>query len=325
MKHRYILQPYSGMNSRHLCPGCKSRDRSFALYIDTETGQTIHPSVGRCNHESGCGYHYAPKEYFQENRISFETDRPRQQSRPVQEVKIEPSFIAPEVAASSLTGYRSNNFVSFLIGLFGEEITNQLIGEYFIGTSKHWSGSTVFWQIDIKGNIKTGKIMLYDATTGKRVKEPFNCITWVHKVLKQSDFNLKQCLFGEHLLVDKSKPVAIVESEKTAIIASVYLPRFIWLAAGSLNNLSLERCRILAGRRVVLFPDLNGFDKWTAKAKELSDQMPDTSFKVSEILNQYATEAERISGLDLADYIIEIEYRIKNRQFDFPIFEPIIN
>jgi len=56
--------------------------------------------------------------------------------------------------------------------------------------------------------------MLYSPTTGKRVKEPFNHITWVHKALKQPDFNLKQCLFGEHLLQDKTKPVAIVESEK---------------------------------------------------------------------------------------------------------------
>ena len=43
--------------------------------------------------------------------------------------------------------------------------------------------------------------MLYDPTTGKRVKEPFNHISWVHKVIKQPEFELKQCLFGEHLLL----------------------------------------------------------------------------------------------------------------------------
>jgi hypothetical protein len=67
-------------------------------------------------------------------------------------------------------------------------------------------------------------------------------------------------LFGEHLLIDKTKPVAIVESEKTAVIASVYLPQFIWVAVGSLTNLNAEKCNVLKGRTVTLFPDLNGFD-----------------------------------------------------------------
>jgi hypothetical protein len=72
------------------------------------------------------------------------------------------------------------------------------------------------------------------------------------------------------LLQNSNKPIAIVESEKTAIIASVYMPDYIWLATGSLNNLSAEKCAVLNGRRVILFPDLNAFDKWTTKSKEFS-------------------------------------------------------
>jgi hypothetical protein len=75
--------------------------------------------------------------------------------------------------------------------------------------------------------------MLNNPTTGKRIKEPFNHINWAQKVLKEPEYELKQCFFGEQL-IDKSKPVAIVESEKTAVIASGYLPQFIWLAAGSI-------------------------------------------------------------------------------------------
>lgn len=148
--------------------------------------------------------------------------------------------------------------------------------------------------------------MLYSPTTGKRVKNLELPVYWVHKALKQPEFELRQCLFGTHLLIDKTKPVAIVESEKTAVIASVYLPQFIWVAVGSLTNLNAEKCSILKGRTVTLFPDLNGFDKWSSKAKELSHL---AIFTVSDLLERKATEAERKQGFDLADYLIKYNYK----------------
>jgi hypothetical protein len=48
--------------------------------------------------------------------------------------------------------------------------------------------------------------MLYNANTGKRIKEPFNHATWVHSVLKLPEFNLQQCFFGEHLLQGNNLP-----------------------------------------------------------------------------------------------------------------------
>ncbi len=61
----YSLQKYKGTATRHTCPKCGDR-HSFVYYVD-ENNVPLHPSVGRCNHESGCGYHYTPKEYFQEH------------------------------------------------------------------------------------------------------------------------------------------------------------------------------------------------------------------------------------------------------------------
>ena len=305
-EHKYILEPYKGMKTRYRCPDCQQRDKTFSLYIDTETGEHIHPSVGRCNRESNCGHHYTPKQYFQDNNISFDTPQPKAyKPRPVTPQPKPVSFIPVEVFKASLKAHETNHFVQFLIDLFGVEVSNELISRYFIATSKYWNGATVFWQIDTQGKIRTGKIMLYSPTTGKRIKKPLNHISWVHKALKQPEFELKQCLFGEHLLIDKTKPVAIVESEKTAVIASVYLPQFIWLAVGSLTNLNAEKCNILKGRTVTLFPDLNGFDKWSSKAKELSHL---ANFTVSDLLERKATEAERKQGFDLADYLIKFDY-----------------
>jgi hypothetical protein len=180
-----------------------------------------------------------------------------------------------------------------------------LIGRYFIGTSKHWNGATVFWQIDKNGKIRTGKIMLYNSETGRRVKEPFNQISWVHTAVKLSDYKLKQCFFGEHLLKDNNMPVAIVESEKTAIIASVYLPQFIWLAAGGSEGLSEEKFRVLQGHNVVLYPDLNCFDKWEKKAYELSHI---DRISISDLLEKKATDEERRQGADLVDYLVRFNY-----------------
>ena len=313
-EHKYILEPYKGMNTRYRCPSCQQRDKTFSLYIDTETGEHINPTVGRCNRESNCGHHYTPKQYFQDNNISFDTPQPKAyKPRPVTPQPKPVSFIPVEVFKASLKAHETNHFVQFLINLFGVEVASQLVSRYFIATSKHWNGATVFWQIDTQGKVRTGKIMLYSPTTGKRVKDLELPVYWVHKALKQPEFELRQCLFGEHLLIDKTKPVAIVESEKTAVIASVYLPQFVWVAVGSLTNLNAEKCSILKGRTVTLFPDLNGFDKWRSKAKELSHL---AIFTVSDLLERKATEAEKKQGFDLADYLIKYDYKA------FALLEP---
>ncbi len=313
-EHRYTLEPYKGMKTRYSCPSCQQH-KVFALYIDTETGEHLNESVGRCNREINCGYNYTPKQYFEENNILFDKPQQQRQQRVIQPPQPKPiSFVSVEVFTASLQSHESNNFIKFLIELFGVEVTKALIEKYFIGTSKYWNGATVFWQIDKDFNIRTGKIMLNSPTTGKRVQEPFNHINWVHKALKLSDFELKQCLFGEHLLNDNSKPIALCESEKTAIIASVYFPNDIWLATGGLKGLTAEKCKVLQGRTVILYPDLSkpkpnepsAFEQWSSKVKELSHI---ATFGISEYLELNASDEERKQGLDLADYLIKFDYK----------------
>lgn len=304
--YKYTLEPYKGMNSRYTCPEC-GKQKVFSRYIDIETGEQLADHVGKCSRESKCGNHYKPKQYFEDNSLSIDKPKPYFK-KAIQQPIVKPvSFIPFNTFKSSLSGYEQNNFVKYLISLFGFEITTDLISKYYIGSSNHWQGANVFWQVDAKGKVRTGKIMLYSPTTGKRVKEPYNHINWVHSVNKQAEFNLQQCLFGEHLInQSNSKSIAIVESEKTAIIASVYLPMFSWLAVGSLTNLTFDKCKVLQGCKVVLFPDLNGFEKWSNKAKELSTL---ASFTISDLLERKATATEKQQGLDLADYLIRFDYR----------------
>ena len=212
--HRFILQPYKGVTTRHTCPACHKK-RCFSRYIDTEKQISFPDDVGRCDHEQSCGYHLTPKDYFEHNpeakplRSDFATPsawraKPTEQRKPT-------SFIASETVSQTLHGYEKNNLYLFLRSRFGAEEALRLIKDYRVGTSKHWPGSCVFWQTDINGSVRAGKVMLYDADTGKRVKEPYNHVTWVHSLLRLPDFNLCQCFFGEHLLpMNRGKPVAIV-------------------------------------------------------------------------------------------------------------------
>lgn len=293
--YKYILEPYNGMKTRHICPECQKREKTFVRYIDTETKQYIDDSVGRCNREVNCGYHLTPKQYFDNNGI----DKPLKLPKPLKPVKPVPvSYISPEVFKQSLESHEPNNFIKFLIDKLGIDAANDLIQRYHIGNSSHWHGSTVFWQVDLYGKIRTGKIMLYNAYTGKRVKEPYNHIAWMHT---KGD-NISQCLFGSHLLKDKSKIVAIVESEKTAITSSYFMPEFIWIATGGLNQLKTETMQILKGRKVMIYPDLGAYDKWKEKEKELSKI---AICSVSKLLEKKATDDEREHGYDLADYFLK--------------------
>jgi hypothetical protein len=320
MSYRYTLERYRGARTRHTCPSC-GHLREFVRYIDTQTGTYLADHVGQCNREINCGYYYRPKQYFADHKITpKKSDIQRQRKRvctalPAPTPK---SFIPFELFHNSLANYSENNFVRYLQSLFGADITSDLARWFYIGTSSYWKGSAVFWQIDTRGRIRSGKVMLYNATTGKRVKEigpdgsKRSKITWAHSILLKHgvvhDYNLRQCLFGEHQLANQpiNKPVAIVEAEKTAIIATVYLRDFVWLACGSLNNLAVDKCRVLTGRKVILFPDLNCFEKWSAKAKHLQSHL-DCRINVSDLLERKANEGDKEQGFDLADYLVRYQ------------------
>ncbi len=315
-EHTHILEPYKTPATRHTCPACGQK-KVFAKYINSLTGEYLADHVGRCNREVNCGYHYTPKHYFQENPDAKEIPVPVMPVKPTVESK-PVSFIEDSIVQASFQqkAYEVNRFVLFLMDRFGAKMAEDMVKKFSIGNSKFWNGATVFWQIDREWRTHAGKVMQYDRSTGKRVKstQPDGSkkvrITWVHSILKNNgmeqyqNFNLSQCLFGEHQLATEpeDKPVGIVESEKTAIIASIYKPELIWMACGGLSNISAQILKPLQGRKVVLFPDLNAYDKWVKKVQDIPSAV------VSNLLEKIATEEERASGLDLADYLLRFNY-----------------
>ncbi|MGZ3767526.1 MAG: DUF6371 domain-containing protein [Mucilaginibacter sp.] len=301
MNHRYTLEPYKSPKSRHVCPQCGDKYKTFSRYIDTQTLEYLGDAVGRCSREHNCGYHYTPRQHF-ENHVEAGTVTAYHNK--IEFPLLGPSIIHSGIVKRTFSAYDKNNLVQWLCRQFGHEKTFEAVDRYHIGTSNHWPGAAIFWQLDATGKARTGKIMLYDAAKGKRVKQPFNHIKWVHK-LEFAGYYLKQCLFGEHLLAkEPDMPVAIVESEKTALIASICMPEYIWLATGSLHNLNAAICQVLKGRKVTLYPDVNAYPQWQQKAADLQLLISKTRFVVSDMLELNATEQERFESWDLGDYLV---------------------
>ncbi|MFT5253776.1 MAG: hypothetical protein ACI87N_002821, partial [Flavobacteriales bacterium] len=207
-------------SKKFVCPNCSKR--SFVRFVDSETGKYLAENYGRCDRESECRYYSNPaneKKHFSMSKTP--------------EISLT-SYIAINTMNETETRYSQNNFVKFLLNHFTVRQVGITLEVYRVGTSKHWKGASIFWQIDAKNRVRTGKIMLYNESSGKRIKEPYSHVNWVHSVLKLKGFNLKQCLFGLHRInIELSNPIAIVESEKTAVIMSIVAPDFIWLATGS--------------------------------------------------------------------------------------------
>jgi hypothetical protein len=278
-----------------------------------ENGDYLNEAVGRCNHESSCGYHYTPKQFFADNPSARPDwkDNFFRIPQPVVKTTVKKQLwtITTDIVKSSVNPAIDSDFTMFLTGLIGKESTGRIVKEYHIGVTK--SRDVIFYQIDTEGRCRTGKIMKYDRETGHRIKDERigGRITWVHSVLKQSGnpklrlsdkWELTQCLFGEHLLRQYPlKHVALVESEKTAVICSSYWPEYIWLATGGKSQLN-DRLQVLRGRKVVAFPDVDGFSEW----KEKLSQVRGVDIVVSDVLEKHATAEDRVSHVDIADLLI---------------------
>lgn len=273
-------------SKKFVCPNCGKR--SLVRFVDNETGNYLTENYGRCDRESECRYYVHPTNE-KKNFSTFKTPE-----------VVPTSYINSKIMSQTEIDYKQNNFVIFLLKYFEAKQVGKVLEVYHIGTSKHWEGANIFWQIDNKNKVRTGKIMLYNESSGKRIKEPYNHVNWAHSVLKLKGFSLKQCLFGLHRInIELSKPIAIVESEKTAIIMSIEAPDFLWLATGSKANLKEELLKPLRNRKIILHPDYGEFEDW----QKVAIQLKAKGYKIA--ISKLLEQMELKLGFDLADYYLK--------------------
>jgi hypothetical protein len=317
------LEKYKGAKTRYTCPACNSKGE-FTRFVD-DGGNYLPDNVGICNRASKCGYRYTAKQFFADNpeaTIGLKFSKGKKQrrvnygfadktfSKATQTPRTAFDVIPFEHLNATLGNYENNAFVQFLIELFPDCIKEikAALEMYFIGSTK--LGKTVFWQIDQNNRIRTGKIIAYDSASGKRRKDVN--INWIHSELKrlgklEKDFNLMQCYFGQHLLLENpAKLIALVESEKSAIVGNLCFPEWLWLATGSKQNLTIERLQRLGTRPIILFPDADGYNAWQQIGAQARQHGLNVS--VSDWIETEATDEQKTEGFDIADYL-ELQQR----------------
>lgn len=306
MSHYYTLQKYTNPSSRHTCPAC-GRQRCFTLYVDPDDNP-LHETVGRCDHESSCGYHRTPRQYFHDHPEHRHHCHPESSegsfTRPAQSDRVSPGVIPQNLIPPPSA---TNHLITYLKTLLPSSAIARIIADYRLASTP--DQAIIFLQIDQDNQCRTGKIMQYNPTTGHRIKDPDKPgrINWLHSILKRrkqlpSDWQLTQCLFGEHLLPQhQDKTIALVESEKTAIICSAMMPQYLWLATGGKSGLTSERLSSLKGRKIIVFPDIDAFKDWQQKIFTF----PHLDIRISRLLEDNATPADRAAHIDLADWILK--------------------
>ena len=186
---------------------------------------------------------------------------------------------------------------------------------YRLGASRQ--GGVIFWQIDQEGRVRDGKVMYYRPDC-HRDKSKEHRPTWISTFLKRRDpfpdapHETTHCFFGLHLIGEREGDVAIVEAEKTAVILSELYPQYIWLAAGGLGEVQVDKFRPLRGRRVILFPDTDpdgtAYCRWYQAAEEVMRSLfweDSPPIRVSPLLELHATPSQKSCKIDLVDYLFK--------------------
>lgn len=325
------------------CPYCGAK-KHWQRYFDMDTGNVLPKRYGRCDNASKCGKGINPYTdgYAQETSIKQTGEQKVNTSNRERDLKLEKQsiFIPNEILINTLNpkAYDKNIFIQNLLKNvafpFENKDIERVISQYYLGTipDGYRAGAVTFPYIDQSNNIRAIQVKQFDSSNHTTATDFLHSIIekqcqkynkplpeWLVRYKKNE--RIVSCLFGEHLLSKyKTNLIGLVEAPKSAIISTLYFgfpespSNILWLAVYNLSSLNYEKCKNLKGRTVCLFPDLSkdghAYDSWSRKAKELEKQIPGSKFTVSTLLEDKATDSEREQGLDKADYLIKLDWRL---------------
>ena len=245
------------------CPQCgKMRFVPFVLTADPAV--KAGPEYGRCDREQSCGYFRYPG-----SEVNTDTDR-EYTPKPPKEPILFPSYIAEKDIVTT-----SNSLFRSYAGIAGPVILYNAMVLYHCGTGGH--GECIYYQYDGE-HVRTAKAIIY-GKDGHRIKTEDGGVPvwWLHKSPTVAEYTrgkeLKQCLFGQHLLsIYTNASVYVVEAEKTAVMMAATdskpMKERIWLACGGSQMLKgAIDLMPLMGSNVTLIPDDGQYWNWRRTAE----------------------------------------------------------
>jgi hypothetical protein len=284
------LPPLSGSNfpyslekspkKKGKCPQCEHEGK-FRFYED-RNGNRIE-SAGKCERINDCDYHVKPNQEQIKGIFS-------QEFTPKEKPQIEIIFPDKELLAK-IEGFANNHSSNFhKMCLQHLKIPMSHLEKWGVGTDKEF---TVFIHKNQENRIANYKYFKYLATS-KRDKDVDS-----FSLKQPKDKAAKYCipLYGEHLLdTEKLKTVGVVESEKTAVIASWFYPHFDFVTCGAANGLTAEKLPVLFGRKIYWLSDADKAGRENSSLRNLKAY--EQNFELLDLF------PEREDGFDLADAII---------------------
>lgn len=333
--------PWASRDKQLQCPGCGQKGE-YKEYVYADTLQPVDPVehlCGKCNHE-WC-YHLPPREWFSKHPDAIKREVEKIERKPMKPIVLPYDMVMKAMAR----GWKDCNFVRWFGTLpWPKAITREDIKAILIAyhVSKTRDGRVIWWQVDEQKRVMAGKVMRYK-DDGHRVKESGNGNTdWVHAMIRRKayggmchtnckdchnkaicpipadEYELHQCLFGQHLVNEAKnlKVIHVVESEKTALLMAMFDDKFgdehLWMACGGLSNLNPAILQPLKKYHIILYPDTNGIEKWNEKAKHIDNCSMSKWYKAI----QPGTLPE---GADIAD--LYLWRMLKERADDMPCVE----
>ncbi|MDV7393626.1 DUF6371 domain-containing protein, partial [Arthrospira platensis SPKY1] len=146
---------------------------------------------------------------------------------------------------------------------------------------------------------------------GHRVKTG-HAILWTSTKQSYQPLENPPHFYGyQSLSADPSRAIALVESEKTAIIASQYFPTMDWLATGGAQSfgkpthpVALLRMKPLRGRKIILFPDGDKVELWGQIARLWAQE--GYTLEINKSVLRLQEQLQKPTA-DIADILVQLD------------------